>query len=121
MARRPPISLIPSLPAPAEPKPAPVTQQPQGWRKSSTREGRRAVAFWVDRADYQELQVATARMETTIQADCLGIAKQPGPQRRRGAHFGPELLRRHAQRSPHMLDGDVHVAGVDAQDQRRRN
>jgi hypothetical protein len=68
MARRPPISLTPSLPAPAEPKPAPVAQQPQGWRKSSTREGRRAVAFWVDRADYQELQVATARMETTIQA-----------------------------------------------------
>jgi hypothetical protein len=67
MARRPPISLTqPSQEL--EPEKVPEAQLRMGWRKAATREGKRAVAFWADKADYLELQVATARMETTIQA-----------------------------------------------------
>jgi len=62
MARRPslaqPPRQAPAAPAPRPPDPA----------TPKSRQGKRSVMFWIDRAAYQELQVATARMETTIQA-----------------------------------------------------
>lgn len=63
MARKPPLSSKPEAP------------QKAAEQKASSREGRRAVAFWIDDAVYEEFQIATVRQRTTIQAageDMLG-------------------------------------------------
>lgn len=57
MARKPPLS----SPIPPPPKVPDASKQ-------SSRTGKRAVAFWVDEASYEEFQIATVRLRTTIQA-----------------------------------------------------
>jgi hypothetical protein len=66
MARRP--SLVSPTPAPMPmPVPGPELGNQVG-RKVSSRTGKRAVAFWIDDAAYEELKIAVARRRTTLQA-----------------------------------------------------
>lgn len=85
MTRRP--SLI--VDDPQQTSRPPVASLPESKPKSdrkAAREGKRGVVFWVSREAYQELQVATKRMETTIQAA--------------GEEMLTEWFRRHAIKAP---------------------
>lgn len=63
MPRRPSLT-IPTPPSVAAPESA---QQPPSQAKPSTRAGKRAVAFWIDDAAYEELKIAVARRRITLQ------------------------------------------------------
>ncbi len=69
MARRPSLSAPVVAPSVA-PAPAPFSV------KQSSRKGKRAVAFWIDAADYEEFQIAIVRARTTIQAVGAGAIAQ---------------------------------------------
>lgn len=57
----------PSLTMPERAAPPPKPEPPKSYR-AATRVGRRAVTFFLDEADYLELQLSSKRMNTTIQA-----------------------------------------------------